>query len=216
MKFLTFLTVIIISVVSANAQEDQQLISLGNKLYKQQQFEKAAAEYQKAAELNNKNAKAQYNMGNALYRSNKIEQAEKAFDAAAGNAEKEEVKSSAFYNKGVSLSQQKKLLESIDAYKETLRLIPDDNDARENLQKALNELKKQQDQKQSPKNDEKKKNDQDKQNDKKQDKAPQNKSKLNQKQAEQMLNALRQEEKDIQKDLQKNKIKNGNIPEKDW
>ena len=36
------------------------------------------------------------------------------------------------------------------------------------------------------------------------------------KQAEQMLNALRQEEKSIQKDLQKNKTKNGNTPDKDW
>ncbi len=31
-----------------------------------------------------------------------------------------------------------------------------------------------------------------------------------------MLNALRQEEKSIQKDMQKNKTKNGNTPDKDW
>ena len=43
-----------------------------------------------------------------------------------------------------------------------------------------------------------------------------NKSNLNEKQAERMLNALRQEEKAIQKDLQKNKNRAGGIPEKDW
>ncbi len=211
---MRYLTIIILLLFSAKsiAQEDQQLISLGNRLYKQQQFEKAAAEYQKAAELNNKNTKAQYNMGNAFFRSNKLDQAEKAFDAAAQNALEDSMKSSAFYNKGVSLSQQKKLQESIGAYKNSLRINPEDEEARENLQKALNELKQQQ-QQQSPKNEQKKNEDQ---KDPKKDKPRQNKSKLNEKQAEQMLNALRQEEKAIQKDLQNNKAKNGSIPQKDW
>lgn len=211
---MRYLTIIILLLFSAPlmAQQDQQLISLGNKLYKQQQFEKAAIEYQKAAELNNKNTKAQYNMGNAFFRSNKLDQAEKAFDAAAQNAIEDSMRSSAFYNKGVSLSQQKKLEESIGAYKNSLRINPEDEEARENLQKALNELKKDQ-QKQSPKNEDKKNEDE---KDPKKDKPQQNKSKLNEKQAEQMLNALRQEEKAIQKDLQKNKAKSGSIPQKDW
>ena len=138
-------------------------------------------------------------------------EAEKAFNAAAEYAKEDSLRSHSYYNKGVSLSQQKKLEESIDAYKNTLRIAPDDSDARENLQKALNELKKQQ-QKQDNKNNDKKNND--KKDDK--DKKPESKSKLNEKQAEQMLNALRQEEKSIQKDLQKNKTKNGNTPDKDW
>ena len=40
------------------------------------------------------------------------------------------------------MSQQKKLEESIDAYKNALRQNPNDKEARENLQKALLELKK--------------------------------------------------------------------------
>lgn len=111
-------------------------------------------------------------------------------------------KSRAGYNKGVSLTRQHKLLESIDAYKEALRLVPTDEEARQNLQKALNELKKQQ--QQQPKED-KKKDDKDKQKQKPND-LPENKSKLNQKQAEQMLNALRQEEKKLQRGVQKKTI----------
>lgn len=199
--------------LAGSAQTDQQLISLGNKLYKQRQFEKAAQEYQKAAELNNKNVKAQFNMGNALYRSKKVEAAQKVFDAAAENSDDKPLKTNAYYNKGVTLSQQKKLEESIEAYKQSLRLSPEDNEARENLQKALNELKKKQDQQPSPKDD-KKKNDQDKKDQK--DEPQKSKSKLNEKQAEQMLNALRQEEKNIQKDLQKSKKQNSNTPGKDW
>ena len=40
------------------------------------------------------------------------------------------------------LTSQKKLEESIEAYKNALRYNPDDKEARENLQKALLELKK--------------------------------------------------------------------------
>ena len=61
--------------------------------------------------------------------------------------------------RALRLSHQKKIKESIEAYKQTLRLAPEDTEARENLQKALNELKQQQQQQQKPepKKDDKKK-----------------------------------------------------------
>jgi tetratricopeptide (TPR) repeat protein len=196
--------------VMAKAQDDQSLLIKGNELYKNKQYDDAANQYKKAADINEKNPKAQYNLGNALYRSNKNTDAQKAFDAAAESAKDETMKSKALYNKGVTYSQEKKLLESIDAYKETLKLNSADEEARENLQKALNELKKQPPQQQKQ---DQKKQDQNKNN--KQDNSPQNKSKLNQKQAEKMLNALRQEEKKLQQNKQK-KANTGGLQTKDW
>ena len=58
------------------------------------------------------------------------------------NCKRAELKGKAYYNKGVVLSRSKKLEESIEAYKNALRQNPDDKEARENLQKALLELKK--------------------------------------------------------------------------
>ncbi len=194
----------------ANAQDDQSLLIKGNELYKNRQYDEAANQYQKATDINEKNPKAQYNLGNALYRSKKNDAAQKAFDAAAESAKDQAMKSRALYNKGVTYSQEKKLLESIDAYKQTLILNPTDDEARENLQKALNELKKQPPQ---PKEDQKKQ-DQNK-NNKQNNPPPQNKSKLNQKQAERMLNALRQEEKRLQQNKQR-KANTGGLQEKDW
>lgn len=110
------------------------------------------------------------------------------------------------YNKGVTLSTQKKLLESIEAYKESLRLNSADEEARQNLQKALNELKKQ------PQQNQKK---QDKQQNPKQPEQQKNNSKLNQKQVEQMLNALRKDEKKLQQDIQK-RNNTGRSDSKDW
>ncbi len=195
---------------AAEAQNDPSLLMKGNELYKKQQFEKAAEEYQKAADVNAKNPKVQYNLGNALYKSKKTEAAEKAFAAAAENIKDETAKSKAVYNKGVALSSQQKLLESIQAYKESLRLNSEDEEARENLQKALNELKKQPQQNQQKQDN--------KNQDKQQNQKPQpqkNNSKLNQKQVEQMLNSLRKDEKKLQQEIQK-RNNTGSDNSKDW
>jgi Ca-activated chloride channel homolog len=209
-KVSWIILLLLIATVS-DAQDDQSSIIKGNQLYKNQQYDKAAAEYQKATDVNEKNTKAQYNLGDALYKSKKNAAAQKAFDAAAENAKDETFKSRAIYNKGVSLTREKKLQESIDAYKDALRLNPTDDEARDNLQKALNELKKQPEQKQNKQNQDKNKNN----NQDNKNPPPQNKSKLNQKQAERMLNTLRQEEKKLQQDQQK-KNRVSSSQDKDW
>ena len=197
----------------ARAQDDQSLIVKGNESYKKQQFSKAAEDYKKATEINAKNVKAQYNLGNALYKTKKIEEAQKAFDAASGITSDPSMKSKELYNEGVTFSRQNKLNESIRSYKETLRLNAEDEEARENLQKALNELKKQQSPPQ-PKQDNKKQDNNKNKNQQPQPQ-PQNNSKLNQKQVEKMLNALRQDEKKLQQEVQK-RNNTGTVNSKDW
>jgi Ca-activated chloride channel family protein len=117
------------------------------------------------------------------------------------------MKGKAFYNKGAILSQQKKLEESIEVYKNALRQNPADKEARENLQKALLELKK----KNPPKKKEQKENQK-----KQQNQQQQPRSKMNQKEAEQRLKLLEQKEKEVQQRLQKEKSKTGGGQAKDW
>ena len=119
--------------------------------------------------------------------------------------EKGEFKAKAWYNKGAVLSRQKKLEESIEAYKNTLRLDPNDKEARENLQKALLELKK--------KNPPKKK-EEDKKKKQQQQKQPQ--SKMSPKEAQQRLQLLAQKEKEVQQRIQKEKSRSGGNQTKDW
>jgi len=201
-------TIIFVAVAAiANGQQEKPLVLKGNELYKKQEYEKAAEEYLKATELNSKNPRAQYNLGNALYKVKKTAEAEKAYSTAAKNANEAPEKSKALYNKGVSLTRQNKLQESIVAYKQTLRINPEDEQARENLQKALNEIKKQPQQKQNQDNNKQNKQDQQEQ--------PKNNSKLSKKQVEQMLNSLRQDEKKLQQNIQKrNNV--GGANSKDW
>lgn len=201
---LIILVLFISRISSAQSPEAEKDTRSGNEFYKQQQYDKAASAYGKAIEADPNNGPAKFNLGNTLYKQSKQDEALKIFDEVAVNTGKADLKPKAYYNKGVVFSQQKKLEESIEAYKSALRLDPEDKEARENLQKALLELKK--------KNPPKKKEEQDKK--KKQQKQPQ--SKMNPKEAQQRLQLLAQKEKEVQQRMQKEKAKSGGNQVKDW
>lgn len=189
------------------AQQANKNIQKGNEFYKQKEFVKAADEYNKALASEPENQTAKFNLANALYRQNKKVEAAQLFTAIIGNANGKQLLSKAFYNKGVILSGQKNLEESIEAYKNALRNNPDDNQARENLQKALLELKKKNPPPKKKEQDQKKKQEQ-------QQKQPQ--SKLNPKEAEQRLKLLEQKEKQVQQRVQSERGKSGAANNKDW
>ena len=124
------------------------------------------------------------------------------------DADKMEIRSRFYYNRGVILSDQKKIEESIEAYKNTLRQDPLDREARENLQKALLELKRKSP---PPPRQEKKENKKQQQ----QQKQPQ--SKLDQKETDRRLQLLEQKEKQVQEKIQREKNRGmGGSNNKDW
>lgn len=191
------------------SQTENSLIRKGNKLYKQGDYDKSIPEYQKAVQANPENPLANFNYGNALFRKEKWEEAQKNFENVIDKSKEDGIREQAFYNKGVALTKQKMLEESIDAYKNALRLNTADEDARINLQKALLELKK--------------KNEPEKQNEQKQEQKPKQKekpkpqqSKLNKKEVERLLKALRQKEQEVQQKMQQNKTRGVTQPDKDW
>jgi Ca-activated chloride channel family protein len=189
---------------AANAQEEKKgPVQIGNDFYRQGQYDKAAAEYEKALAEKSDNT-TKFNLASATYRQGKTEEAKKAFAEISTTEKEPELQSKSYYNQGAILSKEKKLEESIEAYKNALRKNPDDRQARENLQKALLELKK--------KNPPKPKEDQQK----KQQKQKQPQPRMNQKEAEQRLKLLEQKEKEVQQRLQKEKSKSGGGQAKDW
>ena len=162
------------------AQDLNKNIETGNNYYRQQQYEKAEIEYRKVLETTSSDKTAKFNLADALIRQNKADDANKLLQILNVKENDNDLRSKVVYNQGVILTQQKKLEESIEAYKETLRLNPGDQEARENLQKALLELKK----KNPPKKqEEKKKQEQQKQ---------QPKPKISPRDAEQQLKLLEQ------------------------
>jgi Ca-activated chloride channel homolog len=190
-----------LAVMAQEGKESDETIQKGNDFYKQKQYEQAEAAYKEVVDKEPTNTTAAFNRANALYRQAKTPDAMKALDDVIMNADNAELKGKAYYNKGVIFSGQKNLDESIEAYKNALRQNPNDNEARENLQKALMELKKRNPPPPPKEN-------------KKQQKKQQQQPKMNQKEAEQRLKLLEQKEKEVQERLQKSKT--GAAQQKDW
>lgn len=208
--FLTILSLFFSVIVIAQNGE----VVKGNRYFKDGNYDKAEESYLKA--INKKpNTVAQFNLGNTLYKKEKTEDAIKSFDEASANATEPEMKAKALYNKGVLYHKDNKLTEAITAYKEALRLTPDDAEIRKNLQLALR-AKKQQEPQENKKNKPKEQKPKEEKKEKEQPQQPQpQKSKLTKKQAEQYLKALEQKEKQLQEKMQK-KTGVPSQPEKDW
>jgi len=194
--------------VNGNAQAGTDAIRTGNRYFKKGEYQKAVPEYQRAVAQDPANPVARYNLGNAQFRSNQYSQAEKEYEEAVTATNDKDFSQKANYNKGVALSKQKKLLESIEAYKKAVTLNPADADARFNLQKALSELKKQ--------NENQEKKQEQKQQKQQQKQQPKPQSKLDKRKIEQYLQSLRQKEQEVQRKIQENRSRSVTRPEKDW
>ena len=202
--------VILLLIISSIAfsQNNIDIVAKGNEWYKKGDFKQAIDQYKKATEIDPLDSVAPYNLGNALRRLNQLEAAEKAYLQAAKVAKEKNGKSKSTYNDGVAFTRQNKLPESIDAYKQALRLNPTDQQARENLQMALNQLKKQSSSGGG--------GNENKKQEKKDNKDQKNENKINEKQAEQMLSALREDEKKLQQNVQKRNTNNPGSNKQDW
>jgi tetratricopeptide (TPR) repeat protein len=198
MKICFSLYILLFSMPCLNAQDTNALVSKGNQYYQLSQFDVAEIQYRKALENNGKNIAAQYNLANALQKQKKYDEAIQWLDKLSSSTDERNIKSSSFYNKGVAYTKTKDLEASIEAYKKSLIFNPSDNEARENLQKALLELKLKQEQK------------------KNQDKQNQKQPKMNPKEAEQKLKLLQQKEKNLQQRLQNQNKQKGGGQREDW
>jgi len=203
MRIFIIISILIFTGEFLLAQDLNKNIETGNNYYRQQQYDKAESEYRKVLETSSIDKTARFNLADALIKQNKADDANKLLRILNVEESGNDLRSKVVYNQAVILTQQKKLEESIEGYKEALRFNPGDQEARENLQKALLELKK----KNPPKKqEEKKKQEQQKQ---------QPKPKISPREAEQQLKLLEQKEKQVQERLQKNS-RTGNAQPKDW
>jgi Ca-activated chloride channel homolog len=215
---------LVILTINSYSQTDKKYIREGNKEYGKNKFSESEISYRKAIDKNAKSPDAIFNTGDALYKQNKFEDAGKEFTENINMNDDKIKKSAGLYNLGNSLLKANKLPESIEAYKGSLKLKPNNKEAKYNLAYAQDLLVKQKEQeKQQKKNQDKNKEDQkkdqkDKDKDKNQkDKDQQkdkngNQDKQDQKQqpqtqqdqsiskddAQRLLNALANDEKNVQ------------------
>ena len=195
-------------------------------------FGKAEVAYRRALEIKPEDFHWQFNLANSIYKQNKPDQAASEFEKLAEKTTVPGEKSLVFHNLGNSLLAQKKFDPSIDAYKKALRITQGDLETKYNLAYAMKMKKKDQEQKKKDKDKnkdkdkdkDKKDQNKDKDKDKDKDKQDQNKDKNKQDQnkdqqnkdqqqqpqnkiskqsAEQMLQALENDEKQTQEKVKK-------------
>ena len=197
-RFYSILIILTVSCMSLFAQSDRSHIRMGNRQFRQGAVEPAEVEYSKAVTKNDRNPQALYNLGCAYMQQNKDSLALSFFDKASNLETSKFRKSKSFHNAGVIFQRHQMYAEAIKAYEQSLRLNPNDDETRYNLvlckrnQKNQPQENKKQQQKQEKK--------QEKQEQKQQEQPKDQMSKDN---AEQLLQAAMQDEKNTQRKLQK-------------
>ncbi len=198
--------------VSVSAQTDRQYVRQGNRQFHTGDYANAEVSYRKALEKNPKNPQAAFNLGNALMAQKKDSAAVEQYESATKLETNPLRKAQAFHNIGVVCQSHKMYGEAIEAYKSALRLNPNDDETRYNLVLCKHQKQKQDQNRQNQQgNDDKKddnKKDQQKPEDKKdkqdeQKQQEEQKPQMSKENAEQLLNAAIQNEKQTQDKMKK-------------
>lgn len=201
--------------VPLQAQKESNDVRSGNKQYKAGKFTDAEVSYRKGLIKNNKSFEANYNLGNALFRQEKYSEAFEQYQNATALQKDDKTKlAAALHNTGNALLAEKKIEESIQAYKNALKANPSDNDTRYNLAYAQSLLKKQQQKNEDKKDDKNQQKEQEKPEQKPQPQPQQ--PKMSKENAQQILQALEQDEKNTMEKAKKQAAKGRKSAEKDW
>lgn len=217
------------------SQEDAKAIYNGNKLYTTGNTIESSLKYREALKANPNNQKANFNLGNSLYKNaydiktGKVQvplqakmtpdslsklifdEAAQNFAAVANNISNKDTLHQAWHNIGNCYLQKKDYQQAVDAYKKSLKYNSKDEETRYNLAFALKNL---------PKD---KKGGGGSQNKKEEDKNDKNKNAqpkpndITKDQAEQLLKALMNKEQKLQdKRKQKQQDADKTTVDKDW
>lgn len=230
-KYLCVCSLLAVATAVQAQKAERDLIRKGNRLYNDSVYVDAEVNYRKALEVNPKSTVSMYNLANTLMQQNKLQEAMEQY-AGAAKVEKEKPNLAQIYhNMGVIFQSQKDYAKAVEAYKESLRNNPKDDETRYNLALAQKLLKDQQQdqqnqdqnqqnqQKQEEKQDQQQNQQQNQNNDQQQEPPQQQKqdNQMSKENAEQLLNSVMQDEKDVQDKVKKQQqVIKGNRLEKDW
>jgi Ca-activated chloride channel homolog len=218
-------------------QKDAKYIYEGNEFYHSGKLPQASTAYSKALKENPSNRKAQFNLGNALYKNGLLiktgkmgvpdpnmtpdsaanilfDEAAENFAVVANSVSDKDTLHRAWHNIGNSYLQKKDYRQAVEAYKKSLKHDPGDEETRYNLAYALKHLPKEE--KKGGGGQSQQQQQQQQQQEKKQQ-PQQQQSQMSKEQAEQLLKALMDNEKKLQdKRKQKQEDASRGNTDKDW
>lgn len=207
------------------AQEERPHVRRGVALLEQERFAEAEAEFRSALQLKPSSFEAAYNLGTALFRQEKYDEALQQLQATTpfANDDKQRL-ASLFHNLGNSYLFGQNIDQSIEAYKQALRHNPLDDETRYNLIAAMKlkdeqeeqEEEQQDQQEQEQQEQEQQEQEQEQEQQDQQQQQQQESEGISRENAERLLQALEEDEKELLEKMNQNREKQPVRIEKNW
>jgi len=203
----------------------------GNRQFRDGNYNNAEILFRRGLETDSTDVRGRFNLANTLYKQGEFEKSAEMYgDLLNDRRLSQKQKANAFHNLGNSFVRTENFEEGVNAYKESMKLNPND-DTRYNLAYALQRLQQQQQeqnqdqqnnqnqdqqQQQNQQQQQRQQNQQNQDNQQKQQQQGSQPHQLRQGDAERMLNAMdRQERNTLDKRKQQN-VQQRNRAERDW
>lgn len=204
----------------------------GVALLEQERFAEAEAEFRSALQLKPSSFEAAYNLGTALFRQEKYDEALQQLQATTpfANDDKQRL-ASLFHNLGNSYLFGQNIDQSIEAYKQALRHNPLDDETRYNLIAAMKlkdeqeeqeeeqqdqQEQEQQEQQEQEQEQEREQQEQEQEQQDQQQQQQQESEGISRENAERLLQALEEDEKELLEKMNQNREKQPVRIEKNW
>ena len=219
-KFLCI--ILTLSCLSAWGQKAD--LRQGNREFKKGEYAKADISYRKALMKDTSSVAAHYNLANNLYRQQNMEEAAKQLESVQLTAGEEAFASDYYFNSGDVAIAKEDWQTAVNLFKESLRRNPGDMAAKENYIYARNKLMEQQQQQQDQQQNQNQNQDQDQNQDQNQNQQQQpqeqpqdqdqkdqqqqpqpQQQELSAQQAQQLLQAIQEKEKQTQEKVDEKK-----------
>ena len=192
------------------------------KLYNKGKLDEALTKWRDAQIETPDKKELHYNIGGALHEQKRYDDSFKEYEKAI-NTKDDELKSKTYYNIGNTLYRMGELPEAIEGYEKCLQITPDDEDAKYNIEFIKKKMEEQkQEQETRDKGQEQEQQDQEEQGtrDKGQEEEEQqrsgNEKEMSEEDAIRLLDAIKDDEQDLQKELRVQPIEGRYKVDKDW
>lgn len=162
MRLIFFIAFVLITV-QVNGQVWRDSLEAARKAYKNEKYLDALKYYRSAQNNAPENVDFSDEIGQTAYKARQFDVAEKIYRQNLSKKESGTQKANSWHNIGNSLMKKRDYAGAVEAYKESLRMNPTDDETRYNLSEAIRQMKQAQ-QKKEKQNQDQNNNDQQNQN----------------------------------------------------